>query len=152
VTINPTRTILAVLLALAGCSKKPDVSKMKDQATALAAKYSPQLSDLSKKLPDLTKNAKGVPGADKLNKLLADNQGTVSSAQDFLNKLPEKIAKDSPEQAKKDLAEADKLLADDVAKAKEDEKEEGDLEAGPASAPATAPVVTPASAPVSSKK
>src|SRR5438445_4239964 len=100
------------------------MSKLKDRATALAAKYAPKLADLSKKLPELASHAKdlpvNVPGADKLDKLLAENKSTLESAQDVLAKLPGKIASDSPEQAEKDLDAADKSLAEDVQVAEKD--------------------------------
>ena len=125
--------LLATVIALAGCKKASDLAKYKDRATALAAKYSPKLADLSKRLPDLASHAKdlpvSVPGADKLEKLLADNKSTLQSAQDLLAGLPAKLASDTPEQAEKDLAAADKALADDVTKAEDDEKQEADIEA-----------------------
>ncbi len=117
----------------AGCKKAADMAKYKDKATALAAKYSPKLADLSKRLPDLAAHAKdlpvNVPGADQLNKLLADNKSTLDSAQDVLAKLPDKLKTDTPEQAEKDLAEADKVLAQDVQTAEKDEQEEAADEA-----------------------
>ncbi|MGE5185494.1 MAG: hypothetical protein ACM31C_25695 [Acidobacteriota bacterium] len=125
--------LLLVLVSAAGCKKAADLSKYKDKATALAAKYSPKLADLSKKLPDLAAHAKdlpvNVPGADQLTKLLADNKSTLDSAQDVLAKLPDKLKTDTPEQAEKDLAEADKVLAQDVQTAEKDEQEEAADEA-----------------------
>ena len=123
---------LASILALGGCKKATNMAAYKDKATALAAKYSPKLADLSKKLPDLAAHAKdlpvSVPGADKLGKLLDDNKSTLASAQDVLAHLPEKLGSESPEQAQKDLDAADKLLAQDVAKAEDDEKQEAAIE------------------------
>ena len=123
-----------------GCKKAADLSKYKDRATALAAKYSPKLADLSKQLPDLAAHAKdlpvNVPGVDKLGKLIDDNKSTLASAQDVLNGLPAKLATDTPEQAEKDLAEADKVLAADVAKAEDEEKQEAQIETAAGSAAA----------------
>ena len=120
-------------LELGGCKKGPSAASLKDRAAALAAKYSPKLADLSKKLPDLAGHAKDlpvkVPGADKLDKLLADNKSTLDSAQDLLAKLPQKLASDSPEQAQKDLDAADKALAADVQEAQQDEQQEAKVEA-----------------------
>jgi hypothetical protein len=133
--VNKLASVLVVVIALGagGCKKAKDLAKYKDRATALAAKYSPKLAELSKHLPDLAKHAKdlpvNVPGADKLDKLLAENKSTLEQAQDLLAKLPSKIASDSPEQAEKDLAEADKLLAGDVQTAEKDEQEEAAIEA-----------------------
>lgn len=128
--------VALVVVAFTGCKKVKNMAKYKDRATALAAKYAPKLAELSKKLPDLAAHAKdlpvSVPGADKLNKLLADNKDKLAQAQDVLNKLPGQIASDSPEQAEKALADADKTLADDVAAAEEDEKEEAEIEAAAA--------------------
>jgi hypothetical protein len=133
--VNKLATIVSICLAATACKKVQDLSKYKDRATALAAKYSPQLADLSKKLPDLAAHAKdlpvNVPGADKLNTLLADNKSTLESAQDVLKNLPAKLATDTPEQAEKDLDAADKTLAADVKKAEDDEKQEAAIEAAP---------------------
>ena len=134
--------LLAVVLAF-GCKKAADLSALKDKATALAAKYSPKLADLSAKLPDLASHAKdlpvNVPGADKLGKLLEDNKSTLDSARDVLKGLPEKIAKESPEEAQKDLDAADKMLAQDVQKAEDDEKQEATIEASAKDAPPPPP-------------
>jgi hypothetical protein len=140
--VNKLATIVSICLAVTACKKVQDLSKYKDRATALAAKYSPQLADLSKKLPDLAAHAKdlpvNVPGADKLNTLLADNKSTLESAQDVLAKLPAKLATDTPEQAEKDLDAADKALAADVKKAEDDEKQEATIEAAPPPPPPAA--------------
>ncbi len=129
--MNKLLVVVSIALVF-GCKKGADLGKLKDRATALAAKYSPKLADLSKHLPELASHAKdlpvNVPGADKLGKLLDDNKSTLASAQDVLNSLPEKLAKDTPEQAEKDLAEADKVLATDVQKADDDEKQEATIE------------------------
>ncbi len=129
--MNKLLVVVSIALVF-GCTKGADLGKLKDRATALAAKYSPKLADLSKHLPELASHAKdlpvNVPGADKLGKLLDDNKSTLASAQDVLNSLPEKLAKDTPEQAEKDLAEADKVLATDVQKADDDEKQEATIE------------------------
>ncbi len=140
--MNKLATIVSIALAVTACKKAADLSKLKDRTTALAAKYSPQLAELSKKLPDLAAHAKdlpvNVPGADKLNKLLADNKGTLESAQDVLAKLPAKLAADTPEQAEKDLDAADKALAADVKQADDDEKQEASIESTASAAPAAA--------------
>jgi len=132
--------VASVVLAFAGCKKVKNMAKYKDRATALAAKYAPKVAELTKKLPDLAAHAKdlpvNVPGADKLTKLLADNKDKLAQASDVLNKLPGQIASDTPEQAEKALADADKTLAEDVAAAEADEKEEAEIEAA-AVAPAT---------------
>lgn len=129
--------MIAVSLVF-GCKKAADLSKYKDRATALAAKYSPKLADLSKQLPELAAHAKdlpvSVPGADKLGKLLDDNKSTIASAQEVLAGLPAKLASDTPEQAEKDLDAADKALAADVQKADDDEKQESQIEATSGSA------------------
>jgi hypothetical protein len=144
--VNKLSIVVVSLSLAAGCKKAADLSNLKDRATALAAKYSPKLADLSKKLPDLAAHAKdlpvNVPGADKLGKLLEENKSTLASAQDVLANLPAKIASESPEAAQKDLAAADKLLAADVDTAEKDEKLEADIEAkagGAGSGSAAAP-------------
>lgn len=144
-------SLIVIALGLAaGCKKAADLSKYKDKAAALAAKYSPKLADLSKELPGLAAHAKdlpvNVPGVEKLGKLIEDNKSTLASAQDVLNGLPAKLASDTPEQAEKDLDAADKLLAADVAKAEDDEKQEAQIEAAAAAAGSAAPAAGSGSA------
>lgn len=139
-----------------GCKKKLDMAKYKARATALAAKYAPLIAEHSKHLPDIAKHAKdlpvNVPGAEKLGKLIADNESTIKSAQDVLAGLPGKIGKDSPEQAEKDLAEAEKLLDEDMKHIEQDEKDEAATEAEIVAATtiggagSAAPAVSPAGA------
>jgi hypothetical protein len=133
--VNKLSLVLLISLSLVGCKKAADLSKYKDRATALAAKYAPKLGELSKKLPELASHAKdlpvNVPGADKLGKLLEDNKSELASAQDLLAGLPAKIATESPEQAQKDLDAADKSLSTEVAAAEDDEKQEAAIEAAP---------------------
>jgi hypothetical protein len=155
--VNKLATAFSIFLAFGACKKAADLSKYKDRATALAAKYSPQLAELSKKLPDLASHAKdlpvNVPGADKLEKLLADNKGSLESAQDVLAKLPAKLATDTPEQAEKDLDAADKVLAADMKQAEDDEKQEADIETAAKAAGSAAPAAgsaAPAAAPAGS--
>ena len=135
---------LLVVVGLIACKGKgPDLSKMKDKATALAAKYSPKLAELSEKLPDLASHAKdlpvNVPGADKLGKLIEDNKSSLDSARDVLKNLPDKIAHESPEEAQKDIDAADKLLQQDVTKAEDDEKQEASIEAAAKAVPPPPP-------------
>ena len=129
-----TLVIISAVLSSGACKKAADLSKYKDRATALAAKYAPKLAELSKKLPELAGHAKDlpvdVPGADKLAKLLADNKSSLESAQDVLAKLPGKLVSETPEQAEKELDAADKLLASDVQAAEQDEQQESEIEAG----------------------
>lgn len=126
------RWLIAIsLVTSAGCKKAADLSKYQDRAKALAAKYAPKLGELSKKLPELAAHAKdlpvNVPGADQVNKLLADNKSSLEQAQDILAKLPAQIGADKdPAEAEKQLAEAEKALSADVAKAEADEKEEAE--------------------------
>jgi hypothetical protein len=131
-----TVALLSIVLASGACKKAADLAKYKDRATALAAKYAPKLADLSKHLPELAGHAKdlpvNVPGADHLDRLLANNKSTLESAQDLLAKLPAKLASDTPEQAEKDLDAADKLLASDVEVVEQDERQAGDIEAASA--------------------
>jgi len=138
--VNKLATIVSIAVAVGACKKAADLSKLQARATALAAKYSPQLADLTKKLPDLAAHAKdlpvNVPGADKLGKLITDNKSTLDSAQDVLAKLPAKLAADTPEQAEKDLDAADKALAADVKQAEDEEKQEAAIESTAAAAPA----------------
>jgi PBP1b-binding outer membrane lipoprotein LpoB len=130
--VTKLSVVVSIVLLLGGCKKAANLANYKDRAAQLAAKYSPKLADLSKKLPDLAAHAKdlpvNVPGADKVGKLIADNKSTLDSAQDLLAKLPEKLAADTPEQAQKDLDAADKALAADVQTAEKDEQEEAKIE------------------------
>jgi hypothetical protein len=123
-------TALVVVAALTSCKKAKEVSnKYQDRAKALAAKYGPKVSDLSKHLPDLASHAKDVPGGDRLARLLADNKSELESAQELLDSLPKRLGSETPEQAEKDLAEADKELAKEVTTAEEEEKQEAQIEA-----------------------
>jgi hypothetical protein len=120
--------------ALTSCKKAKEMqSKYEDRAKALAAKYGPKVSDLSKHLPDLASHAKdlpvNVPGADQIGKLLADNKSELASAQELLESLPQRLGKETPEQAEKDLAQAEKELDKEVTTAEQDEKQEAALEA-----------------------
>jgi hypothetical protein len=137
--VNKLATVGVSIVIAFGCKKAADLSKYKDRATALAAKYAPKLADLSKELPGLASHAKdlpvNVPGADKVGKLLEENKSTLESAQDILKNLPAKLGSDSPEQAEKDLAEAEKALAADVAVAEKDEKDIETAEKAAAAAP-----------------
>ena len=130
--------LVVCLFAASACKKAKEMAKYKERATALAAKYGPQLGELSKKLPELASHAKdlpvNVPGVDKLAKLIEENKGALASAQDVLAHLPEKLAKDTPEQAEKDLAAAEAELDKDVKTAEADEKEEAEIEAAAAKA------------------
>jgi outer membrane protein OmpA-like peptidoglycan-associated protein len=90
--------VLGALLgvaAVAGCKKALDFSKYSEQATLLAQKYTPQLQDLSGKLPDLLKRAgdipDSVPGATALKGLLAKNQDAVTQLQGLIGGLTEKV-------------------------------------------------------------
>lgn len=140
-----SRVVLLVMISLAlsfGCKKKPDLSKYKARAMAMAAKYSPKVAELSKHLPELASHAKdlpvNVPGADKLAKLITENKSSLEDAQKVLADLPNKIANESPEQAQKDLDAADAELAKDVDTAEKDEKEEETIEAAATTPPAPA--------------
>lgn len=140
-----SRVVVLVVLSVAlafGCKKEPDLSKYKARALAMAAKYSPKVAELSKHLPELASHAKdlpvNVPGAEKLGKLITDNKSTLEEAQKVLADLPNKIANESPEQAQKDLDEADKLVATDLDKAEADEKMEEQIEAAAATTPPSA--------------
>jgi hypothetical protein len=106
--------VLSSLLVLfvplgAGCKDKLDFSKYTAQAAGLAQKYTPQLQELSTKLPDLAKRAKdipdSVPGASALKDLLAKNQGAVAQLQGAIAGLTAKIAEQAkagkPDEAKK---------------------------------------------------
>jgi hypothetical protein len=141
--------LIAIVVSFVACKKAANMAKYKERAMALAAKYSPKVAELSKRLPELTAHAKdlpvNVPGADKLNTLLAENKSTVEEAQKVLADLPNRIAKDSPEQAEKELADAEKVLDKDVATAEKDEAEEAQIETA-AAAPASAPPAAPGSA------
>jgi hypothetical protein len=122
-------TALVVLAALMSCNKAKEVSsKYQDRAKALAAKYGPKVSDLSKHLPDLASHAKDIPGGDRLSRLLADNKSELESAQELLESLPKRLGSETPEQAEKDLAEADKELSKEVTTAEQDEQQEAQLE------------------------
>ncbi len=122
----------ALVASVTGCKKVKDMAKYQDRAKALAAKFGPKVAELSKNLPDLAAHAKdlpvNVPGADKLAKLITDNQSELKSAQDLLASLPQKLSSDTPEQADKDLAEAEKSLSSEVAAAEDDEKQEAAIE------------------------
>lgn len=138
-------TVMVVVAALVACNKaKEGMSKYQDRAKALTAKYAPKVSELSKQLPGLAAHAKdlpvNVPGADRLAKLIQDNESQLKSAQELLDSLPKRLEGKTPEQAEKELAEADKALATEVATAEADEKEEAAIEAAAtAAAPAPAP-------------
>ena len=129
--------VIVSVVAVASCKKAKQLSSsaFQDRAKALAAKYGPKVSDLSKHLPDLAAHAKdlpvNVPGADKLGKLITDNKSELASAQELLDSLPERLASETPEQADKDLAEADKELATETRAAEQDEKAEASIESEP---------------------
>ena len=122
--------IISLTFGLVGCKKGANLSKYKERAAQLAAKYSPKLAELSKKLPELASRAKSlpvtIPGADKVNQMLAENQSSLAQAQEILAGLPAKLGADSPEQAEQDLAKAEKLLESDVAVAERDETMEAE--------------------------
>ena len=135
-------TLVVMVAALVACNKaKEGMSKYQDRAKALTAKYAPKVSELSKQLPGLAAHAKdlpvNVPGADKLAKLIQDNESQLKSAQELLDSLPKRLESETPEQAEKELAAADKALSTEVAAAEEDEKEEAAIEV--AAAPGAAP-------------
>lgn len=87
--------LLVLLVAFAGCKKDLDLGKYTAQVTALVGKFTPQLQELSGKLPDLLKRAgeipDSVPGAAKLKELLANNQDVATKLQGLLAGLTEKV-------------------------------------------------------------
>ena len=135
-------TVIVIVAALVACKKVKEMAKYQDRAKALTAKYAPKVSELSKQLPGLAEHAKdlpvNVPGADKLAKLIKDNESQLKSAQELLDSLPKRLGTETPEQAEKELAEADKALSAEVAAAEADEKQEAAIEAAAAPAPAPA--------------
>lgn len=148
--MNKLATVVVIVAALVACKKATEgMSKYQDRAKALTAKYAPKVSELSKQLPGLAAHAKdlpvNVPGADKLAKLVQDNESQLKSAQELLDSLPKRLASETPEQAEKELAAADKALATEVAAAEDDEKQEAAIEAA-AAAPAPAPAAGSGSA------
>lgn len=124
--------VVFVAAVAGGCKKAADMAKYKERAQTLAAKYAPKLAELGKRLPDLAAHAKdipsSVPGADRLQKLLADNKKELDQAQELLAKLPAQIGTDTPDQADQQLDAADKLLASEVVLAEQDELDEADIE------------------------
>jgi hypothetical protein len=136
-------TVIVTVAALAACNKaKESMAKYQDRAKALTAKYAPKVAELSKQLPGLAEHAKdlpvNVPGADKLAKLIKDNESQLKSAQELLDSLPKRLGTETPEQAEKELAEADKALSAEVTAAEDDEKQEAAIEAAAAPTPAPA--------------
>lgn len=105
-------SLLVVLLLGAGCKDKLDTAKYTTQAASLAQKYTPQLQELSAKLPELAKRAgdipDSVPGASALKGLLAKNQGVVTQLQGVIAGLTAKVA----EQAKAGKPDEVKKLLD----------------------------------------
>lgn len=102
-------SLLVMLLVAAGCKDKLDLSKYTAQAAGLAQKYTPQLQELSAKLPELAKRANdipdSVPGAAALKGALAKNQGIVTQLQGMITGLTAKVAEQAkagkPEEVKK---------------------------------------------------
>src|SRR5262245_35832980 len=91
-TIAPFVLLIVTALLTASCKDVVDLAKYKDTATALVSQYGPRLRDLAGKLDGLSTRAKaippGVPGAEALNKLLADNKDKLGKLQGLLDRLP----------------------------------------------------------------
>lgn len=98
-----------------GCNKAAELAKYKDMAAGLASQYLPKLGDLGSKIEGLLGRVKtlpaSVPGVSEINKLLADNQGTVDQLKGLLSNLPSKIA-EKPAEAQK-LIDTTKQAVDD---------------------------------------
>jgi uncharacterized phage infection (PIP) family protein YhgE len=108
-------SMLVIALGLGACKKAQDLAKYKDQVTAMATTYGPQLADLSKRIPELLGHAKSlegkVPGLDKVTKLLSENQDKLVQLQGMLGNLPAQLGED-PKAA---LDNAEKELSTNVA-------------------------------------
>ena len=90
-----TLALIFTLVLGNACKKEFDLGKYTAQATALVQKYTPQLTELSGKLPDLLKRAgdipDSVPGAAALKDLLAKNQDAAGKLQGLMAGLADKV-------------------------------------------------------------
>lgn len=102
-----------------GCNKAAELAKYKEMATGLASQYMPKLGDLGSKIDGLLGRVKSlpssVPGVSEVNKLLADNQGTVDQLKGLLSNLPSQIAA-KPAEAQKVLDTTKQAVDDGLGK------------------------------------
>lgn len=92
------RVMLALVVALvlgAACNKELDLGTFTAQATSLVQKYTPEIKQLSARIPELVKRAgdipDSVPGAAALKGALAKNQDVAAKLQGAITSLVEKV-------------------------------------------------------------